>query len=182
MTSSVKFLLVSTILLSCGSAISQPTRRETLDQSPKNPNAPVSLTITAVRNPVDAGSEVNVKIVERNISPHEITLGCATLGSFTGWTFRVEVQDRHGKQPPFTRFGQRLRGLYTPADLTLETPTNGNIAWVKLKPGESRESELDISKLYNLSEPGKYTIRIRRFYDNGRIWVKSNKIAITVRP
>jgi hypothetical protein len=52
-----------------------------------------------------------------------------------------------------------------------------------LNPGEEDRHSLMISKLYDLSKPGKYTIQVTRLDLEGtKIQLKSNAITVTVEP
>jgi hypothetical protein len=53
-----------------------------------------------------------------------------------------------------------------------------------IHPGETFEKEQDVSRLFDMTEPGKYVIQVyRRATDDGRgATVKSNTITVTVTP
>ena len=52
---------------------------------------------------------------------------------------------------------------------------------VTLKPNETAQDTIEVSGFYDLSNPGQYSIQVRRvFADVGKEAVESNRIALTV--
>jgi hypothetical protein len=51
-----------------------------------------------------------------------------------------------------------------------------------IDPGESHTSPVDLSMYYDLERPGTYTAQFFRWSREGSLWVKSNKIAISIVP
>jgi hypothetical protein len=49
-----------------------------------------------------------------------------------------------------------------------------------LKPGESWKDTITVNDLYNLREPGEYTIYVQRFDPANKIMLKSNRISVTI--
>ena len=53
---------------------------------------------------------------------------------------------------------------------------------MRLLPGESWRDLILMKNLYDLSQPGQYTIQVRRWDDETKTWVKSNTLTVTVTP
>jgi hypothetical protein len=49
-------------------------------------------------------------------------------------------------------------------------------------PAEERTQIIVVNDLYDLRQPGQYTIQVRRWDDETKTWVKSNTITVTVTP
>lgn len=176
--------------------------------APAHPQAdqtPFSITIDAETNVFKAGSEVKIRLIFKNISSGEIPYertpgtGIETNGEFFS---HVEVRDSKGHLAPETRYYRMLLGKTddgarlaatkkSSAAAASERPAprpaiGGSFTGHLLKPGESREQEIIVSKLYNLSQPGQYTISAsRRLSDittdpNSKIVAKSNTLTISV--
>jgi hypothetical protein len=81
--------------------------------------------------------------------------------------YEMHVRDQKGKEAPFTNWGRQLR----------TGPIRGPGYDITLAPGEKYEDQEDISKLYEISVPGNYTVEVcRELYVWGNIY--SNKTVI----
>ena len=137
---------------------------------------PVTVSITTPEKAVKSGSEIRVNITVTNNSDETVR------------TPKVLGLDRQGGQPESANGidvtdskGQPLRRL------------PGHQSWLSqalkaLKPGDSDEDFLILTKLFDLSKPGQYTVGVRHEImepdesEDGfkRIFVPSNSISITV--
>jgi hypothetical protein len=124
---------------------------------------------------VKAGSEVFVRVHLTNISRRKLAMGYDG-DSRTGICFehQYEVRDHNGKPA-------QKRPISHPE---IGATSHGWPARI-LKPGESMDINGDyISRLYDLSQPGEYTIQLSRAAsDNPKDGVvKSNTITVMVTP
>jgi len=164
---------------------------------------PFSVSIAAESNVFKAGSEVKIRLTLRNISNEEIP--CARnpgprvdrLGEFFA---EVEVRDSKGNLAPETKYYRLIRGKADPAmkSAALEKPVKGSahpqpqalfggsVAVLMLKPGESQDADIVVSKLYDLTQPGEYTISAARRFSQletdprSKIIAKSNTLTISI--
>jgi hypothetical protein len=124
---------------------------------------------------VKAGSEIFIKVQLKNTSKHNLSLDYdADPRTGVGFSHQYEVRDSSGSPA-------QKRPISHP-----ETGSTGH-GWPAriLKPGESMDINGDrISRLYDLSQPGKYTIQLSRIasVDAKDDVVKSNTITVTVMP
>lgn len=130
---------------------------------------PFTLTLEAEENQIKTGAEIKVDITLRNSSNRAIyiSLGPAELD------YAFEVRDGQNKVPPETDFARKSKGR----------PYYGNDTVFTLQPGESLpKALLVVTKFYDMSRPGKYTIQVSRVVpkDLGSGMVKSNTITVTV--
>jgi hypothetical protein len=89
---------------------------------------------------------------------------------FVERNYELHVLDSNRKEAPLTSYAKTIR-----------TYPHGSSILVKLASGESDRDEEDLTKLYELSAPEKYTIRVcRDLVDWGNIY--SNEIQIEVVP
>ncbi|MGC1619393.1 MAG: hypothetical protein WA765_12965 [Candidatus Acidiferrum sp.] len=89
--------------------------------------------------------------------------------------YDIKVLDEQGREAAPTQFLRNLR----------EHPTapTGSVFGSMLPPGKSFEEKLALTRFYDLSRPGKYTVRVSRTqrpWRNTADSVKSNTITITV--
>jgi len=136
-------------------------------ESPSAKTGPDSYIVTP-------GSEVYIRVHLTNISTHKLELG-HDADSRTGVCFehQYEVRDRNGN-PAQKR--------------TINHPEIGSTGhgWpgLMLKPGESTDiCEDRITGLYDLSQPGEYTIQLSRpVFDYSKTGVvKSNAITVAAK-
>jgi hypothetical protein len=126
-----------------------------------------TLVISAPHYSLAKGSEFKLKVRLENCSGHQMTVDSAET------RYDIQVFDSRGLPAPLTDAGRTFRKYLG----------SGHATFVRLKPGEIlRESFNDVSKLYDLSPPGEYTIQVSRFDEQTKTWVKSNTITVTVTP
>jgi RNA polymerase sigma factor (sigma-70 family) len=106
--------------------------------------------VTLAKNTFDVGEAVLVKYVVKNVSREEQTLWHSGF-----WpNHQVVVRDAAGKEPPLTEFGGRCRKAFSPGGERWK-----NVA-VKVALGaeDAAYEQYDLTKLYDLSRPGRYTV------------------------
>jgi hypothetical protein len=133
---------------------------------------PFTVTIRAYHSAVKVGHPVIVSVTVTNTSQHKIE--CATpYNSALGMDILNEYDIRDGSGNPVEKNTPKHEGFvgsFPPATI--------------VEPGESKKVDDDVvSKLYNLSRPGRYTIQASRAVSGDPSdveVVKSNTIAVTV--
>jgi hypothetical protein len=93
------------------------------------------------------------------------------------YLYLISVSREDGSKAPRTKYFRETRdetGNFMPG-----TATNGVL--VIRKPGETIESSLDLSELYEL-KPGKYTVQVYQNDSIANLTVKSNILTLTVTP
>jgi hypothetical protein len=139
-------------------------------------NQPFRINIRATHNIVKVGSETPVEIILTNTSHQEISLSKSVEENAAEFNYLVDVRDGKGKPVPQTAHHRSVHGegaQITHSDLT-----------VPLKPGQELQSVALLNKLYDVSRPGKYIIRVSRDIppELGKGVVKSNVITINITP
>lgn len=129
-----------------------------------------SLTLSALTPSVEAGKRIELKIVMKNLTDHNLAYQYGIR----------DYQDRSNDYEVWDASGKKLepsRKKYPQIGDTFE-PTLPHI----VKPGETETSGIAITLLYDMTQPGTYTIQAsRRISDEPNDGVvRSNKITITV--
>jgi hypothetical protein len=167
---------------------------------------PFSITLSVAQNVLQAGSKVRIRLVFKNTSDHEIQyvrgpgIGVEPHGEiFTD----VEVRGTKGELMPETKYYRALRGKddtsantagamksavtsATSGPPELRPRIRGSFVGLMLKPGESMEEDIVVSKLYDLSQPGRYAISASRPLSNiatdpnSQLIARSNTLMITI--
>jgi hypothetical protein len=138
---------------------------------------PFTLKLSASSEDVKAGSQVRIEIIFTNTSDQEIHLS-RPPGDVpeAAYSYAFEVRDEKGELVPETRYGRPFK------DGTARI--RGSWAGWTLKPGESLKEASILNQLFDLSLPGRYTVRVSHEIPQGfgKGSVKSNTITITIAP
>ncbi len=136
---------------------------------------PFSLAITTKTPTVAVGSHLKVQIVLTNTSSNTIVITRdKSVEAAEQAGFSATVLDSSGKQVPYTSFGDKF---FKGELITISTPFQ-----VPMKPGEALKQEINITKLYNLSVSGVYTIQLQRKDEASAAVFRSNILTVTVTP
>jgi len=145
-------------------------------QVSKTEEPTISINISTPQNTVRVGSEIIVDVVTQNISHHVIHYTVIAGAGAELSHFRVDVRNSVGKPVTETQYGQKVHG-------TDHRAHSGSVfgADIPVEPGKTLHEKLILTKEYDLSQPGTYTVQLRRtdFDDSS---VKSNTITLTITP
>jgi hypothetical protein len=166
--------LLGTVLAALGTAAGQ--RPNTLATQPGT-----SLTISALQDSVKTGSPVRVRVTLKNRSNHDVVVATEV----SGLDCQVEVRGADGRLAADTKLGYIWNGHVASPDTSRISPQdlNGNAIFTTLNAGKTLTWELDAARLYDMRQPGKFTIQVqKRDPENASILLKSNRVAVTVTP
>jgi hypothetical protein len=137
------------------------------------------IKISTAKGSAKAGSDVTIEVIFTNMSKNHIVFATGAKREDQGETdYKVEVQDETSKRAPETSYGHKLRtGEDPPGQHTVIV---GSFVTFEVPPGGTVKNEILVNKLYDLSKPGKYAIRVERLDDAGGAPIKSNTITLTV--
>src|SRR5262249_23306926 len=111
--------------------------------------------ITLAKTKFEVGEAIPVSYVVKNVSKEEQTLWHCGF-----WpNHQIFVNGADGKNLPLTEFGRQCRKAFTPGG-----PRDKNVP-VKVPAGgeDAADEKYDLTKLYDLSKPGRYTVQY--FYE-----------------
>lgn len=130
-----------------------------------------ALTISGAKSSVKAGSAVWVRAILENKSDHDLSVYKAISDDMDqgGWVYQVDIRDGKGEEPRQTEFARSVGA-------------GGSGGYIPLPPGKALTDRVNVSKLYDLSRPGRYTIQFQRVDMESKTFVTSNKITVTVVP
>ena len=187
----MKLFLISALVGGFVLAMQMPATQSSQQVNPpfsEQGKAPFSLSITAPET-VKAGAAISVRVVLTNTSDKRIGVSRIRGQDREMALFDVTVTDENGKPITSERY-QILRKYLCLADP--QTVANGvhpcpgsSSTIALLEPGETWSDELGITKLFDLSQPGRYTIQVSRAEWNGRVLVgraTSNPATVAVIP
>jgi hypothetical protein len=126
-----------------------------------------SITVGRYPQTISSGSELRIPLIVTNKSDDLIYVSKANGGDQAELNYAIEVTDGNGQPAVRTKYGQDLINpniLHTASNLQYP-----------LKPGESIEDLLIVTRIFDLSQPGTYTIQVQR---DG---IKSSPVHVTVK-
>jgi hypothetical protein len=98
----------------------------------------------------------------------------------------MSVLDSEGNPVPETPFGKEIHGKVWPSALVNGLALTGSVTAenpISIRAGETvKDRPRDLAKEYDLSKPGTYTIRARRYDPSSKTEVVSNSLTITLTP
>jgi hypothetical protein len=94
------------------------------------------------------GEPIWIKLRLKSLSYRSVKLSDTWLEH----DFQINVVDADGKEPPRTKFGQHS---FLPETLLRST-------WLYLDPGQELQATIEITKVYQLTHAGVYSIRASR--------------------
>ena len=103
------------------------------------------------------GGEIPAEIVMTNISKSE---GIALRNPFPILEFDISVTDTAGNPVKLTPEGDRILN---------KSGAQGNFALEVIYPSNSYSLKVDLAKLFELTAPGKYVLKVGKFETNQRV-------------
>lgn len=134
-----------------------------------------SIVINTPQEIVKVGAEVKLKVVFTNNTAQPLHYATGVPGRGTGPGFDIDVRDSQGRRIPKTPYGLKVQGK------ARHRPFVGSVFTATVQPGGAVEQEALLSKEYDISKPGKYTVRVTERNPNPDPG-ESNTITLAVMP
>ena len=175
-------LLLPVILLAgsycAGQASSSgPATTQTVDG-----NSPsLSISIAAPTSPVHLGSPLNITATMKNIGAKRIYWDIFRGKDSPYMVFRIKLM-KDGHEVETTFFHRKLLGQQRPGD-PLEVESGSAFA-SHLDPGESYATTIDLTRLYEITKPGVYTLDVSfdNDYNDNKTWVHGKPVTLKIEP
>lgn len=140
---------------------------------PAKPSA-ASITLRAERDSATAGEPIWVEATLTNKSDHQISVWREKSGSY-----RVFVKGRDGESAADKRSGFR-NGRPDP-EAVPPPNLNGSGACVSVAARGKLTERIDVARLYDLSQPGQYTITVERGDPESGESLQSPPVTVSVK-
>ncbi|HEY4046918.1 MAG TPA: hypothetical protein VGM27_08635 [Acidobacteriaceae bacterium] len=141
--------------------------------------AAFSLTLSAAQSTVKTGQPQQLEVTLTNKTDHVI--GINEDRAYTGdFYYPLTVRDEQSKDIPLTRRGRAIRGRPTLDDPPVAVNVDSFL--VQLDPGHGLIDTINVTPLYDLTRPGRYSIQASRYDDVSKERVLSNVIDVTITP
>ncbi|HEV2195701.1 MAG TPA: hypothetical protein VGR55_08965 [Candidatus Acidoferrum sp.] len=140
---------------------------------------PFSLTIATPKEPLKAGAELRLLVTITNTSNRKISFVTSPGPIPEDWIlYEIDVRDEQGRS---VALSSDLRGMDPRVPINYGSRTARSLA-----PGESFVDQVTVTRFYDLTPPGQYTISVARSMpprqNLGNGTIKSNAMTITVAP
>ena len=134
-------------------------------------DAKFSLSITVAPANSKPGEDVIVTVLLRN-----------TSDSF--YELPVILEALHGERNGFIAEVKDASGVALPRGVRPEDQQRRAESWsaAGLHPGRTYKDQIDLSKLFDLSAPGKYQISVHRVDRQTNVIVNSNTVTLNIAP
>lgn len=170
----MQHLLISLLLIALWGQGQTPTTTKNSSASPA-----LLISVTPPSNPVHLGSSILLKVTVKNVSGRVI--GRESAHHDTAYqAFNVSVEQKGGHKVETTRFHRKIRNEQRPDDPP--DIKNGDTMLSLFEPGESVTFTLDLTKLYQITEPGTYKVDISRFDDTSKTTVHAKPVTLEIIP
>ncbi|MGI0133494.1 MAG: hypothetical protein ACREBW_00850 [Candidatus Micrarchaeaceae archaeon] len=140
-----------------------------------------TLTISTAKNTFASGANIDLAATQTNTSNHDIyfVVGAGPGGTFGNGTW-MTVKDSQGNPVAETPFGHEKHGTGPH-----KHPLGGSVfsGRTLISPGKSFHYVIHLSKEYDLTRPGTYTVqaKMRDAWTPQYPWVTSNVLTITIK-
>jgi hypothetical protein len=154
---------------------------------------PFTLTLSAAQGTIRCGAEVRVQIALTNVSDHDIVAVREPGDDEADAHYSMDVRDEDGQPAPESALSMGFKG---------KDKFGNDLPWIKgglphgkiyirwghniqitLKPGESLKEECVLSRFYDLTLSGKYTVQLTRDVPaelGSGPPIKSNVVTVTI--
>jgi dipeptidyl aminopeptidase/acylaminoacyl peptidase len=135
-------------------------------------HASFQIEISAPSDEVQVGADARIVIALSNISDREILFAHRPGTNNPEFSYRIDVRNAAGRELEETAYAREAR---------VRQQTNGrSVDYVQ--PGMSSVQTAHLTRLVNLSRPGRYTVRVSRVDPATHAVVRSNEVTLNLVP
>ena len=165
------------LLLECfcfGQIPSNPTNETSSATTPT-----FSLVANATASPIRVGDAININITVTNISGKEIYWIFDKGKNATYKVFAVSLM-KDGKEVETTFFHRKITGRQRANDpVEVESGSSNPVPY---PPGKMFVLTIDLKRLYEITQPGVYTLEVSRYDEYNKTTVRANSLTLKIVP
>jgi hypothetical protein len=137
-----------------------------------------SITVVPPADPIRLGSPINVTVTVKNISDKEIYWE----SEFPDTAYRAFaiLLTKNSRKVETTFFHRKVMSTQRPGDPP-EVEHGGSIL-SSVAPGKSSTFTIDLKRLYEITEPGLYTLDVSRIEEHNNTTVRSKTLTLKIGP
>jgi hypothetical protein len=147
-------------------------------QTTTKTSASYSIAIASSPQPIQLNSAIIVTITVTNTSKSDIYWRAESHNTaFRAFRFSL-TQDSHETET--TAFHRMITGKQRPEDPP--EVEGGSSIVAPIGPGKTVTFTVDLKQLYNITQPGLYTLDVTRTEENNKTVVRSNTLTLNIAP
>jgi hypothetical protein len=165
----------------CGVSCLAQSSAGTENESSAQANPGYTITLTQPTSSISVGSRIMVPMTIRNITKGDIFWNAVWSTDKDSWHsgFRF-LLTKDGKEVETTFHHRIISGRQRPGDPS-EVDSGSTILLPK-PPGIMFEMTIDLKRLYEITEPGKYVFKVTRTAEDNKTIVHSNTVILNIVP
>ncbi len=139
-----------------------------LTQAPQQP----TITIESKNPTFKLGQPIYIHIVLKNATNRQFTVFRSVGGARGEQNYRISVIDTHSRPGARTEYGEACEK---------HPEVNGSRKMVTLAPGQDVDEYVELTQMFDMSEPGIYIVQVSRASPHDpAVVLKSNTLPISV--
>ncbi len=140
-----------------------------------------TITITPPSAPLSLTSPLLIEMYFTNTTSSDVYMAADICSTCTGEQILLT---KAGKEVETTPFQRMTTGRGSPSDEHLFPSRHANTRILRYRPGVFWKFNLDLRKLYNITEPGQYKLTASRTEEtkDGKIVIRSNTVTLNIVP
>ena len=147
---------------------------------PSHANPGYTISVAVPPGPFRLGAPIDVTITAVNVSGKDLYWDSATgVNSELPYKLFRVLLTKDGREVETTVFHRRIIGRRRPGDPPPEVESSGTILLPR-PPGKLFDITINLKRLYEITEPGRYMLVVSRFDDYTKETVQSNTVTLTI--
>jgi hypothetical protein len=134
---------------------------------------PMTVSISGPQS-VKSGDPIEVYVTVSNNTVHDVQVGSSVSSRNAEMINRIDVIGPAGLPPPETEYGLEVHGKKD------GTGNTGSMKSITIGSDDQLTQSSIVSKIYDMTKPGKYLIQAQRYLPDGTTVITSNRIIVIV--
>jgi len=148
-------------------------------QTSPAPQPVFSISVAPPAGPIHLGLPINITVTVTNVSSEEIDWRSDRSSDTVYRAFTVMLT-KNGSEVETTVFDRKITGRHRTSDPREVQP--GSSISLPHPPGKMFVMTIDLTRLYEITAPGVYTLVLSRYDDYSKTTVRSNTVNLNIVP
>jgi hypothetical protein len=172
-----KWFVLATVL--SGICCVAQTSPDAATQKPTSTDPGFTITVAPPASPIRVGSPIKVTITVKNVTNSDIYWNSDRGPDTVYNAFRLLLR-KDGREVETTFFHRKITGRNRPGDPN--EVGSGSSILLPHPPGTMFVMTIDLKRLYEITEPGEYTLDVSRIEDGNKTTVHANIVTLKIVP
>jgi hypothetical protein len=137
-----------------------------------------SITLTNPTNPVKVGVPIEIVVTVTNETNGDLHWN-SPLGKDSIYESFKFLLTKNGREAPTTFFHRKVSGRQRAGDPN--EVAGGSSITLSHPPGKMFEIPIDLTRLYEITEPGQYTLKVSRYDEVSKTTFHSNTLTLEIQ-